>query len=424
MIKFLLKGLLRDRHRSLVPLIIVFLGVMLTVVFQSWLTGVLGDSIESNARFATGHVKIMSKAYADHMEQMPNDLALLETDSVMASLRKEFPGLSWAERIHFAGLIDVPDATGETRAQGTILGFGIDLLSGDLTESNRMNIPKSIVQGSLPTQQGEVLLSEMLAQKLKIGPGDTVSLIGSTMYGELAIYNFILAGTVEFGAQAMDRGTMIADLGDVRQALNMENAAGEILGFFNTGYYDDDMAVQLASRFNREFNIKTDQYSPVMITLKMQSGMELLVDYSSKILGIMIVVFLVAMSIVLWNAGLLGGLRRYGEFGMRLAIGEEKGHVYRTMIYESLIIGIMGSVAGVIAGMGIASYLQVYGIDLGKMMQNATIMMPTVFHARITPETWLIGFIPGVFSTLIGTMLSGIGVYKRQTAQLFKELEA
>ncbi len=98
-----------------------------------------------------------------------------------------------------------------------------------------------------------------------------------------------------------------------------------------------------------------------MNTLKMQSGMEILVDYSSKILGIMIFVFLVAMSIVLWNAGLLGGLRRYGEFGMRLAIGEEKGHVYRTMIYESLIIGIMGSVAGVLAGMGIASYLQIHG---------------------------------------------------------------
>jgi putative ABC transport system permease protein len=366
----------------------------------------------------------MTKAYADNADQMPNDLALLQTDSIITSLRTEFPGLRWAQRIHFAGLIDVPDSAGETRAQGTVLGFGIDLLSGDNTEANRMNIPKSIVQGKLPDKPGEVLLSNVLAQKLKIGPGDTVSLIGSTMYGEMAIYNFVLAGTVEFGAQAMDRGTMIADIGDVRQALNMENAAGEILGFFPSGYYDDDLAVQTASRFNTKFNIKSDQFSPVMITLKMQSGMEILVDYSSRILGIMIFVFLTAMSIVLWNAGLLGGLRRYGEFGMRLAIGEEKGHVYRTMIYESLIIGIMGSVAGVLAGMGIAAYLQIHGIDIGKMMQNATIMMPAVFHARITPETWFIGFIPGVFSTLIGTMLSGIGIYKRETAQLFKELEA
>jgi putative ABC transport system permease protein len=424
MIKFLLKGLLRDRHRSLVPLIIVFLGVMLTVVFQSWISGVLGDGIESNARFNTGHVKVMTKAYADNIDQMPNDLALLGTDSVMTSLAKNFPGLSWAGRIHFAGLIDVPDANGETRSQGTILGFGIDLLSGNTDEADRMNIPKSIVRGHLPVSTGEILLSDLLAQKLEVEPGDTVSLIGSTMYGEMAVYNFILAGTVEFGTQAMDRGTMIADIGDVRKALNMEDATGEILGFFNTGYYDDELAQQVVSQFNRDFHTPSDEFSPVMISLKMQSGMGILVDYSSKVLGIMIFVFLLAMSIVLWNAGLLGGLRRYGEFGMRLAIGEEKGHVYRTMIYESLLIGTMGSVAGVIIGMGLAWYLQTYGVDIGNIMKNATIMMPTVFHARITAETWFIGFIPGVFSTLIGTMLSGIGIYKRQTAQLFKELEA
>ena len=58
MIRFLLKGFLRDRHRSLLPIIVVAIGVMLTVVFQSWLTGVLGDSIEFNARFTTGHVKV------------------------------------------------------------------------------------------------------------------------------------------------------------------------------------------------------------------------------------------------------------------------------------------------------------------------------------------------------------------------------
>jgi putative ABC transport system permease protein len=424
MIKFLLIGLLRDRHRSLVPMIIVFLGVMLTVVFQSWLSGVLGDSIESNARFATGHVKVMTRAYYKNFDQMPNDLALLETDSVMNSLKNTFPGLTWAERIHFGGLMDVPDASGETRAQGTVLGFGIDLLSGNMDEANRMNITKSIVRGRLPLKSGEILVSDLLARKLKVGPGDTVSLIGSTMYGEMAIFNFVLAGTVEFGAQAMDRGTMIADIGDVRKALNMENATSEILGFFNTGYYDDELAQRTVSAFNSKYSIESDPFSPVMISLKNQSGMEMLVDYSSKMLGIMIFVFLVAMSIVLWNAGLLGGLRRYGEFGMRLAIGEEKGHVYRTMIYESLIIGIMGSVAGVSIGMLFAYYLQVHGIDLGKMMQNATIIMPTVFHARITTETWVIGFFPGVFSTLIGTMLSGIGIYKRQTAQLFKELEA
>jgi putative ABC transport system permease protein len=58
------------------------------------------------------------------------------------------------------------------------------------------------------------------------------------------------------------------------------------------------------------------------------------------------------------------------------------------------------------------------------MMKNATLMMPAVFHTRITTTAFFIGFIPGLLSTVVGTMLSGIGIYKRKTAQLFKELEA
>lgn len=424
MIRFLLKGLIRDKHRSLLPAIVVALGVMLTVVFHSWLTGVISDSIEYNARFTTGHVKLMTMAYADNLDQMPNDLALMDADSLTNFLKEEFPGMEWAERIHFAGLIDVPDRQGETRAQGNTIGFGIDILSPNSAEIDRMNIRKSIVKGRLPDQHAEILISDELANDMKLAPGDTISLISSTMYGEMAIFNFKIAGTVVFGTSFLDRGTIITDITDARQALNMEGAAGEILGLSRKGYFDKTEAARVAESFNKQFNKPGDEFSPVMKTLMEQNNLGALVDYSSAILVVLVSVFLLAMSIVLWNAGLLGGLRRYGEFGMRLAIGEEKGHVYKTMIYESLLIGTFGSLAGVALGMIFAWYFQHYGLNLKGMMQNATIIMPAVFKARITPVTWFIGFIPGILSTLIGTMLSGIGIYKRQTAQLFKELEA
>ncbi len=57
MIRFLFKGLLRDKHRSLLPFLVTASGVMLTVVFHAWMTGVIGNSIEFNARFSTGMLK-------------------------------------------------------------------------------------------------------------------------------------------------------------------------------------------------------------------------------------------------------------------------------------------------------------------------------------------------------------------------------
>ena len=424
MIRFLFKGLIRDRNRSLIPLIVTATGVMLTVVFHAWMTGVIGNSIEFNARFAAGHVKIMTSAYSENAGQSPNDLAILGTDTLTGIISSEIPEMDFAERIYFGGLIDVPDTAGETRAQGPAFGIGIDMLSGRNDETERMNITSSLRSGRLPMTRNEAILSSDFADKLKINPGDRFTLVGSSMYGELTMHNFILCGTVEFGTTALDKGTIIADIQDVREALNMYDATGEILGFFRTGTYDDEQATMIVNRFNEKYFSADDEFSLLMKSLAQQNNMGFLVEYSGKLKAILVAVFVMAMSLILWNAGLLGGLRRYGEFGMRLAIGEEKGHVYRTMLMESLIIGFFGSLAGVAAGMVIALYLQEHGIDLGIMMKNASIMMPHLFRAQITPETWYIGFVPGFLSTQLGALLAGIGIYRRQTAQLFKELEA
>ncbi|MFW6219043.1 MAG: ABC transporter permease [Bacteroidota bacterium] len=423
MIKFLLKGLWRDKSRSLLPVMVVASGVFLVVLFHSWISGIMEQSIEYNARFSSGHVKIMTTAYAENLHQKPNDLALLGVEDLREELDSMFPEMVWAERIIFGGLVDLPDENGETRAQGPAMGYGIDLLSGNSAEIERFNIPGSLQSGSIPEKPGEILISDEFMHKLDAKIGDELTLIGSTMYGEMTFYNFTIAGTVKFGAAAMDKGSIIADIKDVRMALNMENAAGEILGYFGSGYFEPELAVNVINRFNTEFYEDDKPFSPIMISLRDQDDLGMMVDMAGKMGGILTFIFIVAMSIVLWNAGILGGLRRYSEFGVRLAIGEEKGHLYKTIVYESLLIGIAGSLLGTLIGLSLSYYLQNKGIDVGDMMKNATIMMPSVFKAKVTPVTYVIGFIPGVISTTFGSMMAGIAIYKRKTARLFKELE-
>jgi putative ABC transport system permease protein len=423
MIKFLFKGLIRDRHRSLFPVLTVTLGVMLTVLMHCWVTGILGDMIDYNARFLTGHVKIMSRAYAENVDQIPNDLALLGVDSLIQKLRKEFPRMNWEKRVRFGGLLDAPDQNGETRAQGPCIGFAIDLLSGDPSEIQRFNIKKALVKGSVPEKSGEMLISDEFAEKLGVQPGDVVTLITSSMYGDMAMQNFTISGTVRFGVKLMDRGAMIADISDIQTVLDMQDASGEILGYFPSGMYDDLKAQEIAKQFNAEYAGSKDEFAPIMMTLGQQNDLASMLTYMKCIIGIIIAVFVLAMSIVLWNAGLLGSLRRFGEIGVRLAIGERNSHIYRSLILESVLIGVFGSIFGTAVGLGFSWLLQIYGIDVGNMMQNATMMFPTVYRAHITRDAFFIGFVPGILSTVLGTSLSGIGIYRRKTAQLFKELE-
>lgn len=423
MIKFLLKGILRDRHRSLFPVIIVAAGVLLTVVIHCWLTGILGDMIDLNARFTTGHVKVMTRAYAENADQRPNDLALLGVTDLIENLKQQFPEMTWVQRIRFGGLLDVPDEQGETQAQGPAFGLAVDLFSPASSESQRLNIPDALANGRLPQRSGEILISDDFANKLGIGPGAIATLVSSTMYGSMALQNFTIAGTVRFGVENLDRGAMIMDISDAQSVLDMNEVASEILGYFPEAVYNDRKAMAVEQAFNEKYAAINDEFAPTMVRLKIQSGLAGYLDYVDSFKGIALGIFVLAMSLVLWNAGLLGGLRRYGEVGLRLAIGESKGHVYRSMIYESVLIGIIGSFLGTLLGLGVAYLLQTKGINISGMMQGATMMMPAVVRAQITPPAYVIGFVPGLLSTVLGTMLSGIGIYKRQTAQLFKELE-
>jgi len=424
MILFLWKGLIRDPSRSLFPVITVSVGVMLTVVLHNWIAGLEGELVKASARFTTGHLRVTTRAYALEEDQFPNDLALLGVDSLVRDLRQRYPGLLWSPRIRFGGLIDIPDTAGETRDQGPAVGFAVDLLGRETSEVRTLNLGQAIARGRLPARKGEALLSDEFAAKLGVGIGETATLVGATRHGSLATANFVVAGTVRFGITMLDRGTIIADIEDIREALDMSDAAGEVLGYFPDELYRDDEASGIAADFHRLLPDTAGEFAPVMVTLRNQAGLGQTLDVWSYLTGVLLLVFILVMSIVLWNAGLMAGLRRYGEVGLRLAMGEPKGRIYRAMLGESVMIGILGSALGTVLGLGVSFYLQETGIDVGSMMKNASIMLANVLRARVTPSSYVIGFVPGLTATLLGSSIAGIGIYRRQTAQLTKELQS
>ncbi|MEQ8688516.1 MAG: FtsX-like permease family protein [Imperialibacter sp.] len=423
MIRFLLKGILRDKSRSFLPIVIITIGVSLTVLLSGYMKGVMGDLIDQSARFDTGHLKVMTRAYNINKDQLPNDLALLDVNELVQSLSATFPDVQWVKRIKFGGILDVPDAQGQTTGQGPATGMALEILSGRSGELERLNILSSMVTGAVPKKPGEVIVGHDFAEKLKLKVGDEITYFGSTMNGSMAFKNFSICGTIRFGTAAMDRGALIIDIADAQEMLDMENGVGEVLGFLNGGVYSDERATIISEQFNADFVNNTDEFAPIMLRLKDQNGLSDYLDYVDMFSGLFVAIFVMAMSVVLWNTGLLGGLRRYKEFGIRLALGESKGQIYRSLIYEAFLIGAIGSVVGTIIGVSVTLYLQVYGIDISGALSNSSMMMPSVLRAKFTINLLYIGFIPGLFAMMLGNMLSGIGVYKRETATLFKELE-
>ena len=427
MLKFVLKGILRDRSRSLLPIIVVSLIVALVIFNRGFLVGSMNGMFMDTAVISSGHVKVMTHAYQKESQLMPNDLALMDVDELMIDLGLKYPDYFWSPKISFAGLLDLPDEQGETKSQGPVMAYGVDFLSPNSRQFELWELDKRIVSGHMIQKPNDALVGHKLADKLGLSLGDHVTYIGTTMNNAFTTFNFTVVGTFNLGMGPLDKQMMLVDIEGARHALDMNNAASEILGFTHDLFYNDDISIEIRNQFNASHSDTTDMFRSSMIALRDANQMGTMIDLVDWSIFIILGIFLSIAMIVLWNMGIMSGLRRYGEIGVRLAMGETKGQVYRSLILESVIIGTIGTIIGTLIGLPLTYYVQEVGIDYSAAFENlnsSSLIMSTVFYTQVTPDLYYIGFIPGVLATVFGTMLAGRAIYKREMAQLFKELEA
>ncbi len=424
MIGFLSKGLTRDRSRSMFPVLVITIGIAIVVLMEAYIAGAVGTMYRSTAKFTTGHVKIQTGAAIAEDVLGATDLSLLGNDALLANLEKEAPDMHFHERIYFGALLDVPDEHGETQFQSNSMITAIDLLT-KRNEIQNMNLEKSLVEGRLPRSSSEVLLGQVFKDNIGLELGDQITLIGGDIDGGMAVGNFTVVGTVRFGIIALDRSSLIMDLQGAQEFLAMPDGATEIYGFYNDDEYAYHRPAAFVKAFNTMYSKAEDEFSPRMRMLEEQNSLEEVMAIYANITGYINGMFVVIMAIVLWNTGLMSGIRRYAEMGVRLAMGETKRHVYYTLLIEAILVGIVGTIIGTAVGLVPAYFLQEVGFDISGMMGGA--QMSLVFEdrirAQITESTFYAGIVPGILAPLFGALISGIGIFRRDTSRLFVELE-
>ena len=228
----------------------------------------------------------------------------------------------WTPRIRFGGLIDIPDERGETRAQGPVVGFGVDLLRPGTAEPGTLNLPAAVIRGRLPARRGEALLSDELASRLGVRIGETATFIGSTRHGSFTTSNLIVPAPSGSVSPRSTAGRSSPTWRTCARPSTWPMPRGRS---WATSLTDSTMMKkQAASQLSqRPPTPRTPSLRPpIRWENRAGSGTLDLYDYLT---GVLLVIFIIVMSIVLWNAGLMASLRRYGEFGLRLAMGETGG---------------------------------------------------------------------------------------------------
>ena len=285
--------------------------------------------------------------------------------------------------------------------------------------------------GKFPELKNEMLMGDQLAKTLGIELGREVTLIGQSFDGGLVADNYRVVGLVKFGVSAMDKKMVLIDLSDAQNSFYMEDMITDWLGFmpvkFSLNEYEEikrNMTQPLSQWVEKPPISWAKDDRPILLTIRDQKNIGSMTDKFNIIKGFVVGIFTFLMILVLWNAGILNGIHRYGEMGLRLAFGESHWKVIFNLGVEGLFIGILGTITGCLFGGAFAWYLQEVGINMGASFAQSGLLINDIVRARLTTGAFIQGIVPGVFASVAGNLVASLAIFKRSEANLFRELEA
>lgn len=430
MIAFLLRGVLRDKSRFLFPFSVVTIGVALVASLVGFMEGVFMGMIDMTANLDSGQLRLVNKPFYDEEHLRPLDRSLAGQKETRDWLKKNSPEeVNWFPRIRWGAILDVPDKNGETLSQTPIVGMALELNNPDSNEVKRMRLKESLVSGKLPKLPNEMLMGNQLAETLGVIIGQQITLLGQSFDGGMVADNYRVVGLVKFGVSAMDKKMALIDLVDAQNTFYMEDMVTDWLGFLPPQYSLKDyekiknqMQLPLSTWPPPASWAKDDL--PILLSIRDQQNIGAIADKFQVIKGFVVGIFTFLMILVLWNAGILSGIHRYGEMGLRLAFGEPHWKLVFTLGVEGLLIGVLGAMTGSVFGGGFTWYLQEVGINMGDSFAQSGMMINDVVRARLTTSGFIQGIVPGLFASVAGTLVASLAIFKRSEANLFRELEA
>lgn len=432
MIRWILQGILRDKTRSLFPFLVVMAGVSLVIFFLGFMEGVFMGMIDFTAHLDTGHLRLVNKPFYDEEHLNPMDRALAAQKITGRWLEENTdPEIQWSPRIRWGALMDVPDENGETESQTPVTGIALDLLSADSSELDRLDLQQSLTQGRLPKGPKEMVVGYQLADTLGIELGQPVTLLGQSFDGGMAADNYTVVGFIRFGIFAMDKKMALIDLADAQDSFYMQDMVTDWLGFLpaHVSYTDypklkDAIRSRLADLKKHPPEDWAKDDDPIVLSILDQRNMAQMARTFGVVKKVIVGIFVFLMTLVLWNAGLQNGMHRYGEMGLRLAMGETHAALVASLAMEAFSIGVLGSLAGCLVGGGAVYYMQEVGVNMGDAFAQTGLMLSDVARGRVTPDSFIWGIVPGITASVLGSLIAGLAIFKRSEAELFRELEA
>ena len=291
-------------------------------------------------------------------------------DLVVSTVRSQGEITNTAARLEWPGIV----------SNSTIIQLvGVDT-SQDFDYSN-LN-----VTGVRSLQPGQAVITDFLAQRLGLTVGSTFNVTALNGSGQRPAFQLTIVG-LDHPYRTL-APTAYLGLQETQSKLGMTGLVTHVYATISDPSRAVTVRDSLQSTLGRLFDVTAPKAEAIERINGQMAGFQLG-------LNIMVLVALVVCSFIVFNTLFMTVSERTYEIGVLRAVGTSRPQVFRIFLAEGILIGLVGSVAGVLAGVGLSQFFV-------KVFEN--LGFPQLPEAVLTPELAITGILAGLAAVLAGTI--------------------
>lgn len=385
MIRLALRNLTRQKLRTSVTLGAIAFGIAGLVISGGFVRDMFIQLGEAAIHSQTGHLQVAKEGYFASGAGMPEKFRIDDSSGYERAIRSVAGVKSVMARIDFSGLLS------NGRTDQAIVGEGVEP-----DKEAALGTYLRVVDGRALTDRDTygIMVGQGVAQALKLKAGGRVTLLVNTADGALNTLDFEVTGVFQTFSRDFDARAVRISLRAARDALATHGTnviVVELRDTEDTGRVAGELRHQssAASLDVRTWKELNDFYDKTVTLYRRQFGILQAIILAMVLLGVA-------------NSVNMGAFERVGEFGTMMALGNSRRDVFRLVVTESALLGLIGGALGVALGVGAALALSRIGIPMPPP-PNANLGYRAMI--RVVPEVIGMAFLAGFGAATLAALL-------------------
>lgn len=284
--------------------------------------------------------------------------------------------------------VDKVNIADETQAvfatkDGTVIrtGGAPSVIRAYYPEDQTVGLQAPIVEGQAPTTPTDMILNRAAAEKFNVHPGDTLTAVDA-----MNRRDFTVTGIYDFSAAA---GGYVGGMVTPATYVQDFGATGLAKGVYvdaKPGVSSQQLVAELRQAYPN-LRVRTGQELADESTAKVEDSLGFL-NYFLVAFGL---IALLVGAFIIANTFSMIVAQRTREFALLRALGTSRRQLTSSVVVESIVIGIIGSLLGVLAGVGLVhaiyAAMDAFGFGLpssGVSLTVKAVVAPLIVGVLVT----------------------------------------